>query len=109
MGYSQQIRFEGAYSRGDNDMDVGSLEAWEAFLAQASPQEVSAFYEGIHAGANGEDVPLCPPCEGQDEPLDALYRKGKGKGKGKRGKEKICEVLHKSLQASAGPGEILFA
>ena len=27
MGYSQQIRFEGAYSRGDNDMDVGFLEA----------------------------------------------------------------------------------
>ena len=37
MGYSQQIRFEGAYSRGDNDMDVSSLEAWEAFIAQASP------------------------------------------------------------------------
>ena len=35
MGYSQQIRLEGAYSRGDNDMDVGSLEAWESFLAQA--------------------------------------------------------------------------
>ena len=65
-------------------MDVSSLEAWEMFLAQASPQEVAAFYEGIQAGANGEDVPVCPPYEDQDEPLDALFRKGKGKGK--RGK-----------------------
>ena len=56
-------------------MDVGSLEAWESFIAQASSQEVAAFYEGIHAGVNGEDVPLCAPCEGQDdEPLDSLER-----------------------------------
>jgi hypothetical protein len=59
MGYSQQIRFEGAYSRGDNDMDVSSLEAWESFLKQSSAEEVAAFYEGIHAGANSEDPPLC--------------------------------------------------
>jgi hypothetical protein len=84
MGYSPQIRFEGAYSGGDNDMDVGALEAWESFIAQASVQEVAAFYEGIQAGVSGEDVPLCAPCEDQDGPLDALYRKGKGKGK--RGK-----------------------
>ena len=49
-------------------------------------QEVAAFYEGIQAGANGEDVPVCPFCEDQGEPLDALFRKGKGKCKGKRGK-----------------------
>ena len=85
MGYSHQIRFEGAYSNGDNDMDVSSPAAWDAFLAQASPQEVAAFYAGLQAGANGEDVPVCPPCEDQDEPLDALFRKGKGTGKGKRG------------------------
>ena len=40
MGYSQQIRFEGAYSRGGNDMDVSSLEAWESFLKQSSAEEV---------------------------------------------------------------------
>ena len=68
MGYFQQIRFEGGYSRGNNDMDVSSLEAWEAVLAQASPQEVAAFYEGIQAGANGEDLLFCTPCEYQDEP-----------------------------------------
>ena len=65
-------------------MDVSSVEAWESFLAQHTPQEVGTFHEGIQAGINGEVVPLCAPCEDQDEPLDALFRKGKGKGKGKR-------------------------
>ena len=62
MGYSQQIRFERAYSRGDNDMDVSSLEAWESFLKQSTTEEVAAFYEGIQAGVNGEE-PLCGTCE----------------------------------------------
>ena len=66
-------------------MDVGSLEAWEAFHKQSTTEEVAAFYEGIQAGINGEEVPLCGTCEDQDEPLDALYRKGKGKGNGKLG------------------------
>ena len=67
-------------------MDVSSLEAWETFLKQSSAEDVAAFYEGIQAGANGEEPPLCGTCEDQEESVDALFRKGKGKGKGKRGK-----------------------
>ena len=40
-GYSQQIRFEGAYSRGDSDMDVSFLETRESFSAHHTPQEVT--------------------------------------------------------------------
>ena len=57
MGYSQQIRFEGAYSQGDNDMDVSSLEAWESFIAHASPQEVSAGHSCRREWRGGS--PLC--------------------------------------------------
>ena len=46
------------------------------------PEDVASFYEGVQAGVAGEDPPLCEPCE--EQPIDALFRKGKGKGKGKR-------------------------
>ena len=85
MGYSQQLRFEGAYARGDNDsaaMDVSSLEDWRDWMRVASPEDVAAFYEGVQAGMNGE-VP--PPPSHHDQPLDEISRKGKSKGKGKKG------------------------
>ena len=85
MGYSQQIRFEGAYARGDNDqaaMDVSSMEVWQEWMKTADPEDVASFYEGVQAGIAGEDPPLCGECE--EQPIDALFRKGKGKGKGKR-------------------------
>ena len=78
-------------------MDVGSLDAWESFIAQHTPQEVAIFYGGIQAGIIGENAPLCALCKDQDEPLDALHRKGKGKGKGKRG-------FTPSASASGGKG-----
>ena len=42
LTYSQHIRFEGAFGRGDNDMDIGSLD-WASLAAE----EIVAFYEGV--------------------------------------------------------------
>ena len=78
LTYSQHIRFEGAFGRGNNDMDIWSLD-WASLAAE----EIIAFYEGVMAGMGGEDPP--PPPPGDEPTLDALQRKGKGKGKGKRG------------------------
>ena len=91
LTYTQHVRFENSYGKGDTDMQVDALgypksDEWSDWIAVADPVEVSAFYEGIAAGLNSEvpDEPVYP--DSSDQPLDALYRKGKGKGKGKRGK-----------------------
>ena len=57
--------------------------AHEQWLGEASGSEVAAFYEGISAGL-APDCPAAVEPEPNDEPLDALFKKGKGKGKGKR-------------------------
>ena len=84
--YGQFHRHEAAYSRGEADdrmVDTLAL-AHEQWLSEASGAEVAAYYEGLSAG-------LAPDCqaavepEPNDEPFDALSKKGKGKGKGKRG------------------------
>ena len=58
-------------------------DEWSDWLSVADPTEVTAFYEGVAAGLGSEipDEPVHP--DPTDQPLDALYRKGKGKGKGK--------------------------
>ena len=78
MTFSQTIRFDGAYARGDNDMDIGSLD-WENLDAE----HLNVFWESVIKGVEGEEPP--PPPEHGEEPfIDALQRKGKSKGKGKR-------------------------
>ena len=83
--YGQFHRHEAAYSRGEADdrmVDTLAL-AHEQWLSEASGSEVAAFYEGISAGL-APDCPAAVELEPNDEPLDALFKKGKGKGKGKR-------------------------
>ena len=82
------MRFENSYGKGDTDMQVDAFgyaksDEWSDWIAIADPSEVSAFYEGVAAGLSSEipDEPVHP--DPTDQPLDALYRKGKGKGKGK--------------------------
>ena len=79
--YSQHIRMEGAFARGDNDVDMGSLDL-DSYLAIAPSEEKAAFWEGMAAGMSPDAEPPPPPAP-HDEPLDALFKKGKGKGKGK--------------------------
>ena len=47
--YSQHIRMEGAFARGDNDVDMGSLDL-DSYLAIAPSEEKAAFWEGMAAG-----------------------------------------------------------
>ena len=90
VSYSQHIRHQGAYGRGDNDMAVDSLAmaapGQEPALADwidYGPGEVASFYEGITSGLC--DPEGTEPVEPQpfDQPCDALFRKGKGKGRAK--------------------------
>ena len=94
LTYSQHLRFDSAYGRGDNDMQVDALgqgweamrnlgEGWSDWLAAAAPEEVSAYYEGISAGLLSDHPEEPVPMVENDAPLNALYRKGKSKGKGK--------------------------
>ena len=57
--------------------------AREEWLNEASGAEVAAFYEGISAGLSPDCHAAAEP-DANDEPLDALVKKGKGKGKDKR-------------------------
>ena len=91
LTYTQHVRFDAAYSKADNDMQIDEFgyeksDEWSDWIAVAQPAEVAAYYEGMHAGLASE----CPHepvgVYTEDLPLDALYRKGKGKGKGKKGK-----------------------
>ena len=84
--YSAHIRNDGAYNRGDNDMDVSSMEV-DAYVAQAPPEEQAAFYQGLAAGATQDDS-APPQTISSDRSLCALFNKGMGKGKGKSGKGK---------------------
>ena len=70
-----------AYGRGDNDFDLNYV-GWH----QLSEEELQAYVEGIAAGAAGEDVGE-PKVD--EQPLDALYRKGKSKPSNEMG-SKIC-------------------
>ena len=88
LTYTQHVRFENSYGKGDTDMQVDAFgysksDEWSDWLSVADPTEVTAFYEGVAAGLSSEipDEPVHP--DPTDQPLDALYRKGKGKGKAK--------------------------
>ena len=84
MTYAQTQRFEGAYGRGDNDMDIGALDqAFEDVWEQLPDDQKMQFMQAVWAGAEGED-PAPPPVHGEERFVDALVRKGKSKGKGKR-------------------------
>ena len=82
--YSAHIRNDGAFGRGDNDMDVSTMEV-EAYIAQAPADEQAAFYQGVAAGVIQDDS-APPPTISEDRSLCALYNKGMGKGTGKSGK-----------------------
>ena len=82
--YSQHIRHETAYGRGEGDDRMVDALAHEDWLSKPSGAEVVAFYEGVHAGTNSEHKEM-PDMNPDDQPLDLMYKKGKGKGKGKRG------------------------
>lgn len=88
LTFSQTVRFEGAYGRGDSDMDIGSMD-WD----RLSPEQLQSFLEAQIAGMNGED-PVPPPPEVEDTFLDALQRKGKGNGKGMRGKGAMSKAYN---------------
>lgn len=77
--FSQTVRFDGAYGRGDNDMDIGAVD-WE----NLSTEHTNAYWDAFQRGLAGEEPLPPPPTEGDELFLDALVRKGKGKGKGKR-------------------------
>ena len=59
------VRFDGAYSRGDSDMDIGALETtdWD----DLEPELQKVFYEAQIAGINGEDY--APPPTPDGDPL----------------------------------------
>ena len=82
--YSQHIRHETAYSRGEGDDRMVDALAHEDWLTKASGAEVVAFCEGVRAGTNSEHKEM-PDMNPDDQPLDLMYKKGKGRGKGKRG------------------------
>ena len=89
--YSAHVRHEGAYARGDNDMEISAFTQPDAqdidtYIPHAPPWEQAAYYQGIAAGYVAENDPAPPSDIAQDPSLDALFRKGKGKGKGKSGK-----------------------
>ena len=85
--YGQFHRHESAYGRGESDDRMVDALAHEDWLNQSSGAEVAAFYEGISAGLQSDSQDSVEQ-NADDEPCDALFRKGKGKGKGKgkRGK-----------------------
>ena len=96
--YSAHVRHEGAYARGDNDMEISSLYPHrelaekldamdiDSYIPHAPPWEQAAYYQGIAARYVAEND-LAPPSDiAQDPSLDALFKKGKGKGKGRSGK-----------------------
>jgi hypothetical protein len=82
--YSQHIRHETAYGRGEGDDRMVDALGHEDWLNKASGAEVVAFYEGVLAGTSSEHKEMPAMCP-DDQPLDLMYKKGKGKGKGKRG------------------------
>ena len=53
LTYGQQVRMEGAYRRGDNDLDLHSLD-W----TDLGEHELESFMEGVVAGLSGEDMAL---------------------------------------------------
>ena len=63
-------------------MKIGS-DNWSDWLATATPEEVSSYYEGITEGLASEHPEQPVSMADCDSPLDALYKKGKSKGKGK--------------------------
>ena len=78
LTFSQHLRMENAYSRGDNDMQVDSFDDEEQWGQQ------SGGYSGATDeswSGNAEDVNE----HETDESVDALYKKGKGKGKSGKG------------------------
>ena len=88
--YSQHLRHESAYGRGEaDDRMVDALGKAQPqpsgdWLDHATGAEVAAFYEGLQEGmvSTAKDM---PDVRAEDQPLDLMYKKGKGKGKGKRG------------------------
>ena len=64
--FAQTMRFEGAYGRGDNDMDIGSVD-----FDELTPAQLNVFWEAVIAGSQGEEPPP-PPADGNEHFLDAL-------------------------------------
>ena len=88
LAYTQHVRFDSAYSKSDNDMQVEAFgyeksDDWSDWISVAEPSEVSAFYEGVAAGLSWECPEVPVPEDSRDMLLDALYHKSKGKDKGK--------------------------
>ena len=78
LTFSQTMRFEGAYGRGDNDMDIGMMD-----FDDLTASQLNVFWEAVVAGSMGEDPPPAPHDENGEAFIDGLQRKGKNKGKGK--------------------------
>ena len=84
LTYSQHLRFDGAYGRGDNDMQIDALgqstgDSWSEWISTAQPAEVSAYFEGFSAGVCSENPEIPIEESAEDSTIDALYKKGKGK------------------------------
>ena len=86
--YSQHLRHESAYGRGEADdrmVDLLSKGQYSGdWLDQATGAEVAAFYEGMQEGTVSTAKEM-PEMHAEDLPIDLMYKKGKGKGKGRRG------------------------
>ena len=77
--YSQHLRHESAYGRGEADgrmVDALSKD----WLSQATGAEVAAFYDGVQDGTTS-DAKEMPEVHSEDHPLDLMYKKGKGKAR----------------------------
>ena len=64
LSYTQHVRFEGSYGKGDTDMQVdvfgyAKCDVWSDWIAVAEPCEVTAFYEGVAAGLSSEVLDRC--------------------------------------------------
>ena len=97
MTFSQTMRFDGAYGRGDNDMDIGAVE-WDSLTSE----QTNAYWTAFQRGLEGEE-PAPPPPAGDESFIDALIRKGKGKGKSKRGP---MTKAYQTGQASRAPNPL---
>ena len=64
LTYGQQVRMEGAFGRGDNDVDLYSLD-WN----DLGNWELETFMEGFAAGLAGEE-----PAEATEEERPAWWR-----------------------------------
>ena len=84
LSYSQHLRFDGSFARGDNDMVVDALarggektDQWEEWFETATAPEISAFTAGLADGMASADPDTPVEHLSTDSPIDALYKNGK--------------------------------